>query len=127
MFKENGASVGQPSTAWGWVLNDDKNSVSREASLKNRTSVPTPSGPLRAHGWVLSVGTGLTPQTPPNLLVMFLLLVLSESFSHAEGGRRINICSALLWKLSSIVKNFSKTIETDQTVPGICFGTAKTS
>jgi len=72
-----------------------KISVSCEASSKNRTSVGQRSAaicsllpPSAPWGWVLSVGTGLRPQTPPNLLVMFLLLVLSELFSHAEGGRR---------------------------------------
>ena len=48
---------------------------------------------LRSHstacGWVLSVGTAL-PLKPPPLLVM-LMLLLSESPSHAEMGRRIYI------------------------------------
>ena len=43
--------------------------------LENRTSLGQPSGSLRAHpqpsapcGWVLSVGAGLPPQTPPDFL-----------------------------------------------------------
>ena len=55
-----------------------------------RTAFDSLLPPSAPWGWVLSVGAGLPPQTPPNLMVMFLLLVLSELFSHAEGGRRIS-------------------------------------
>ena len=89
-FKENCASVGQPwapfgglGRPWGAALGGLrplgggysclKTAVSRGASSKNRTSVPTrsaafgpPRRPSPACGWELSVGTGLPPQTPPD-------------------------------------------------------------
>ena len=76
VVKENGASVGQPWTAFGPVWVGDKqlkNNVSREASSKNRTSLPQPSAPIGPHpqpsapcGWVSRYRTGLPPQTPPD-------------------------------------------------------------
>ena len=74
MFKENVASVGQPSTAWGWVLNDEKSSVSRGGLLEKQDQCPDslrpPPPPSAACGWVLSVGTGLPLQTPPDFLIV---------------------------------------------------------
>ena len=78
IFNENEASVGNPSVPWGWVFNDEKvvfrlglppktGSVSRpdrqlSAAIRG---LAQPSAPA---GWVISVGTGLPPQTPSDSL-----------------------------------------------------------
>ena len=108
IFKENGASVGQPSTAFGPLgvgVKRCKSGVSREASSKNRTRVPTRSAPIGSlrrpsaafgghrqpsapAGWELSVGTGLPPQTPPDFLFVIYKVYCCRCcllLSHAGG------------------------------------------
>ena len=85
--------LGRPWAAFGpmWVGDKQfKNSVSREASSKNRTSLPQPSAAIGGHrrpsapaGWYLSVGTGLPPQTPPDFLfVIYKVDVVGVYCSH---------------------------------------------
>ena len=73
MFKENRASLGQPSAPWGWVLNNGKSLFRVKLLARNRTSVPAPSAafgpppwPSAACGWVLRYRTVLPPHTPPD-------------------------------------------------------------
>ena len=89
MFKENGASVGRPSAAFGPLgvgVKRWKISVSRGAPPKTgpvSQPPPQPSAPIRSlrrpsapAGWELSVGTGLPPQTPPDFLLAYTRLML---------------------------------------------------
>ena len=78
IFKENGASVGNPSVPWGWVFTDAKvvfrvGHPPKTGSVSRPDRQPSaPIGPARppsaACGWESSVGTGLPLQTPPDFL-----------------------------------------------------------